>query len=78
MNQNKVIALVINCIVPGAGTIMAGKKKEGIIQIVLAGVALLLIITLIGALLGIPLALGVWIWSIISVATMKDSEFENK
>lgn len=78
MNQNKIIALVVNCILPGAGTIMAGNKKTGTIQIVLAIIALLLIITLIGALLGIPLALGVWIWSIITVATMDDSEFEKK
>ena len=78
MPQNKIIALVLNCIIPGAGTIMAGKKKVGIIQLILAGLALLMIITVIGALLGIPLALGVWIWSIISVATMDNSEFEKK
>jgi TM2 domain-containing membrane protein YozV len=78
MNQQKVISIIVNCILPGAGTIMAGNKKTGIIQIILAVVALLLIFTIIGALLGVPLALGVWIWSIISVATMKDSEFEKK
>ena len=59
MNQNKVIALVVNCIVPGAGTIMAGKKKEGVIQIILVGVALLLIMALLGILLGISLTFGV-------------------
>jgi hypothetical protein len=57
---------------------MAGKKKEGVIQIILVGVALLLIMALLRISLGISLTFGVWIWSIISVITMKDSEFENK
>jgi len=78
MSNDKIIALVVNCIIPGAGTIMAGKKKEGTIQIVLFGVGLLMIITIIGVLLGVPLALGAWIWSIVSVATMDDSEFKKK
>jgi TM2 domain-containing membrane protein YozV len=78
MNSTKIIALVVNCFFPGIGTLMAGKKTAGIIQLILTGVAILMIITLIGALLGVPLALGAWIWSIISVATMNDSEFEKK
>jgi hypothetical protein len=74
MHSSKIIALVVNCVLPGVGTIIAGKKKEGIIQVVLAVISLPLMIVLIG----IPLALGVWVWSIISVATMDDSEFEKK
>ncbi len=78
MSNEKIIALVLNFIIPGLGTIIAGKKKEGTIQIIMAGAALLLIITLIGALLGIPLALGALIWSEITVAKMDDSEFKKK
>ncbi len=78
MSNEKIIALVLNFIIPGLGTIIAGKKKEGTIQIIMAGAALLLIITVIGALLGIPLALGALIWSEITVASMDDSEFKKK
>ena len=78
MSNEKIIALVLNFIIPGLGTIIAGKKKEGTIQLVMVGVAFLLIITVIGALLGVPLALGALIWSEITVASMDDSEFKKK
>jgi len=78
MNQDKLIALVVNLFVPGAGTIMAGKKQTGIIQIVLFGLSLLLIMTFFGAILGFPLYIGVWIWGIITIVTMDDAEFEKK
>ena len=74
MHSSKIIALVVNCVFPGVGTIIAGKKKQGIIQVILAVISLPLMIVLIG----IPLAIGVWVWSIVSVATMDDSEFEKK
>ena len=62
-----IVALLLNILLlPGLGSIIGGKTTHGIIQIVLAGIAFLLTITLIGAIIGIPLGIGVWIWALIS------------
>ncbi|MEN9625881.1 MAG: hypothetical protein RL557_209 [archaeon] len=58
-----ILALLLNLIVfPGIGSIVGGKTKEGVIQLILAAVGLALIIILIG----IPIFLAVWIWGIIT------------
>ena len=69
MDMLKVIALVINIFFPGVGTLLVGKIGTGIIQILLSMLAHALIWTGIGALIGIPLAVIVWIWALVSVAT---------
>jgi TM2 domain-containing membrane protein YozV len=66
----KIIAMLINLfLLPGVGTLMVGKTGHGITQILLFLLAIVLIFTVIGALIGIPLAIGIWIWGIVSVAT---------
>ncbi len=58
-----ILALLLNILVlPGIGTIIGGKNKEGIWQIILAIIGILSLIILIG----IPLLIGVWIWGIFS------------
>jgi hypothetical protein len=69
MDSLKIIALVINIFFPGVGTLLVGKIGTGIIQILLSMLAHALIWTAIGALIGIPLAVIVWIWALVSVAT---------
>ncbi len=78
MSNEKIIALVLNFIIPGLGTIIAGKKKEGTIQIIMAVVAFLLIFTIIGIVIALPLGLGALVWSEITVAKMDDAEFKKK
>ena len=61
-----VTALIVNLIIPGLGSIIGGRVKEGVWQ---------LILLIVGALLsyyyvGIPLMLASWIWGLISGATM--------
>ena len=65
----KIVAFIINIFLPGVGTLLVGKIGTGIIQIVLSMIAHGLIWTGIGALIGIPLAVVVWIWALVSVAT---------
>jgi TM2 domain-containing membrane protein YozV len=66
----KIIAILINIfLLPGVGTLIVGKTGQGIAQIVLFILAIILIFTVLGAIIGIPLAFGVWIWGIISAAT---------
>ena len=79
-----IVCLILNIIIlPGLGTLIAGKTKEGIWQIVLVFggfiLGLLFTITIIGAIIGIPLMFGAplagWIWGIVSgVDIIKNSE----
>ncbi|MBS3168032.1 hypothetical protein J4216_02840 [Candidatus Woesearchaeota archaeon] len=58
-----IIGLLINVLIfPGLGTIIGGKTKTGIIQLVLMVVSIPLMLVLIGFLL----AFGIWIWGIVS------------
>ncbi|HAX80445.1 MAG TPA: hypothetical protein DCY88_32565 [Cyanobacteria bacterium UBA11372] len=68
----KVAAIIINIFFPGIGTLIVGKVIQGIIQLILIFVAVLLTLTGIGVILGIPIYFIVWIWAIISAATAVD------
>ncbi|HAZ43425.1 MAG TPA: hypothetical protein DDW76_22070 [Cyanobacteria bacterium UBA11369] len=68
----KVAGIIINIFFPGVGTLIVGKIVQGIIQIILIFVAILLTITGIGAIIGLPIYFIVWIWGIISAATAID------
>jgi TM2 domain-containing membrane protein YozV len=52
--------LLLNLVVPGVGSIVAGKTVEGIIQLVLLVIGLPLCFVLIG----IPLCIAVWGWAL--------------
>jgi len=58
-----ILALVLNIIIlPGLGTIIGGRTNQGILQLVLFIVSIPLMFLLIG----FPLALGIWIWALVS------------
>ena len=58
-----VIALLLNVLIlPGVGTIVGGRTNTGVIQIILFCLGILLSIVLIG----IPLAIGIWIWGLVT------------
>jgi len=65
----KTLAIIVNIFAPGVGTLIIKKWVQGIIQLVLMLIALTLNITGIGAVLGIPIAIIVWIWAIISAVS---------
>lgn len=67
-----IVCLLLNIVVlPGLGTLIGGKKKDGILQLVL----FLIGIPLSFVLIGIPLVLGAWIWAIVSgVQLIKESK----
>jgi len=67
-----IAALLLNVLIfPGLGTIVGGKTKTGIIQIVLFVVSIPLWLILIG----IPLSMGVWIWALVSgIQLLKEAE----
>jgi len=62
-----IAALILNLLIlPGLGTIIGGRTREGVVQLVLflVGIPLLFI------LVGIPLMIGVWIWALVSSIQM--------
>lgn len=58
-----VAALLLNVLLlPGLGTIIGGRTREGIYQLVLVGVGILTAILLVG----FAIILGAWIWGLVS------------
>ena len=70
----KALAIILNVFFPGVGTLVAKKIWQGITQLVLGVVGIVLTVTMIGAIIGLPLLLGVWIWAIVSAATWNPEE----
>ena len=56
------VGLLVNLPLPGVGSLIAGKTREGVLQLVMAAVALPLCIVLIG----FPLLFGAWVWALIT------------
>jgi TM2 domain-containing membrane protein YozV len=62
-----ILGLVLNILVlPGLGSLIGGKKTEGIWQIVIAVVSIPLMLVIIGFFT----FLGAWIWSIVTGVQM--------
>ena len=57
-----VTALVLNIILPGVGSLVAGRTSQGVTQLVLWLVSFPLCVVLIG----FPMLLAIWIWSLVS------------
>lgn len=58
-----IVALILNLVIlPGLGSLIGGKTKEGIWQLVLFLVGIPLIIILIG----IPMMIAAWVWGIVT------------
>lgn len=57
-----IAALVVNIVFPGVGSLIGGRTRTGIIQLVLGLIGLGLSLILIG----LPLLLAVWVWALIT------------
>jgi TM2 domain-containing membrane protein YozV len=57
-----VTALVLNIIIPGTGSLIAGRTSQGVVQLVLWVISFPLMFVLIG----FPMLLAVWVWSLVS------------
>jgi hypothetical protein len=73
-----IAGLIVNIFLPGIGTLMCGKITQGIIQVCLGVLSLLLNLTIILSIFGIPLYFGVWIWAIVSAATAIEKDLKAK
>lgn len=68
----KALAIILNIIWPGIGTLVIGRVGLGIAQILLHLIGVVLTLTAIGALIGVPLCIGVWIWGIVVASSWKE------
>ncbi len=59
------LAVLVSFIIPGVGHMYAGSVGIGIVILLLYGFAWLLTITIIGAVIGVPLLIGVVIWALV-------------
>jgi TM2 domain-containing membrane protein YozV len=72
MDKNKpsmgiaIAGLIVNLCFPGVGSLIAGKTKEGVLQLIFYIVAFICDITLIGLLVGIPLGIAMWVWALVT------------
>lgn len=58
-----IIGLILNVLIlPGLGSIIGGKTKTGIWQIILSVIGIILSFIIIG----IPILIAVWIWGLIT------------
>ena len=70
----KAVAIIINIFFPGVGTLIIGKIGQGITQIILTIIAAIMAATGFLSIIGIPLAIGVWIWALVSAASSNATE----
>jgi TM2 domain-containing membrane protein YozV len=62
-----VAGLIINILLfPGLGSIIAGKTKTGLWQLLMMVIGIVFTLTVIGAIIGIPLMIVAWIWGIVT------------
>jgi hypothetical protein len=65
-----IIALILNIIIwPGLGSLIAG-EQVGWIQGFLTLFGLVLVLTIFGIVVGVPLMVGMWIWGIVTGAQL--------
>jgi TM2 domain-containing membrane protein YozV len=68
----KVLGVIVNIFIPGIGSLIVGKIGTGILQFILYCFGVILTITAIGAIIGVPLCIIVWIWSIVTAVKAED------
>lgn len=67
----KTLAVILNVLFPGIGTLVAKKWWQAFFQIILLIISSFLFFTGVGAIIALPLYFIVWIWAIISAVTWK-------
>ncbi|HLD10446.1 MAG TPA: hypothetical protein VJB89_00020 [Candidatus Nanoarchaeia archaeon] len=62
-----IVGLVINAaFLPGLGSLIIGKTKTGLLQLLLVILGVVLCLTIVGIVIGIPLLVGTWVWGIVT------------
>lgn len=72
----KALGIIVNIFLPGIGTLFVKKWGQAIAQIILGTIGAGLSVTGIGGIIGLPLLIGVWIWSIVTVVNTPSQPVE--
>ncbi len=56
------VGLLVNLPLPGVGSLIAGKTREGVLQLVMVGVSLPLCFLFVG----FPMLFGAWVWAMVT------------
>ncbi len=65
----KALAVILNIFFPGVGSLVLGKVGQGIAQLILYILGVVLSFTVIGAIIGVPLCIAMWIWGIVTATS---------
>lgn len=71
-----ILSLILNILIlPGLGSLIGGRIISGVFQLIFSLIGLVLTLTLIGAIIGIPLMIAMWIWALVTgIQLIKESE----
>lgn len=72
----KALGIIVNIFLPGIGTLFVKKFGQAFAQIILGIIGVVLTVTGIGSIIGIPILVAVWIWSIVTVANTPSQPLE--
>ena len=64
----KGLAIILNIFLPGVGSLVIGKVGQGVAQIIIYWIGVLFTFTMIGAIIGVPMMIGAWIWGLVTAA----------
>jgi TM2 domain-containing membrane protein YozV len=69
------VGLLVNLPLPGVGSLIAGRTREGILQLVTVSIALPLCLVLIG----FPMLIGAWVWALVtSIKAVNEAKAQNQ
>jgi len=68
----KMIGIIINVFFPGIGTIIVKQTGKGILQGAAYILGIVLTVSFILSVVGIPLMIGAWLWAIITTVNAPD------
>lgn len=76
MKPLQLAAILINIFIyPGIGTFFVGKWVQAIFQLMFFTLGMIFCFTVIGVVIGAPLALIAWVWGIISACSADNRKF---
>jgi TM2 domain-containing membrane protein YozV len=76
-HKSTATAVILSIFFPGAGHIYLGEKGTGLLILILYGIGYLISLTLIGAVIGVPLIIAMWLWGLIG-SIKKGDEIDRK
>jgi|EndMetStandDraft_8_1072994.scaffolds.fasta_scaffold229972_2 TM2 domain-containing membrane protein YozV len=72
----KILAILLNFFFPGVGSMVIGKVGTGVTQLLLYVVGIFLSLTVVLAIIGVPLCLGAWIWGLVTAANSPEQPIQ--